>query len=140
MTVCNSTQELYMCSWMTRAVIHWPHPHFSMHLTRTTPTISTRSYRALDPLQQSLDDEKCSFKLPMLIECAKLPNNREEIPSPRVAKGYYHLENISDKIPDLLENVEIELPYSAGSKKGIAWNAVRPKTSPWVGDYWSCLS
>lgn len=45
----------------------------------------------------------------MLIECAELPNNREEIPSPRVAKGYSHLLDISDKIPDLLENVEIEL-------------------------------
>lgn len=105
-----------MCSLMTRAVIHWPHPHFSIDLTSTTPTISTHSYRAFTAsgrrgtcfVIESLDG-KCSFKLPMLIECAELPSNREEIPSPRVAKGYSHLEDISDKIPDLLENVEIEL-------------------------------
>lgn len=54
-------------------------------------------------------DGKCSFKLPMLIECTEMPNNREEIPPPRVAKGYSHFEDISDKIPDLLENVKIEL-------------------------------
>lgn len=85
----------------------------------------------------------------MLIECAELPNNREEIPFPRVAKGYFHLEDISDKIPDLLENVEIELLIGRDlidahivqdQRKGSCGNAVRPKTSPWLGDYWSCVS
>lgn len=45
----------------------------------------------------------------MLIECTELPNNREQIPSPCVAKGYSYLKDISDKVSDLLANVEIEL-------------------------------
>jgi hypothetical protein len=52
---------------------------------------------------------KCSFRLPTLIECTELPNNREEISSPHVAKHFTHLADIGDYIPELIDNVEIEI-------------------------------
>ncbi|KAE8608068.1 hypothetical protein XENTR_v10011388 [Xenopus tropicalis] len=43
----------------------------------------------------------------MLIECAQLPNNREEIPTPNAARHQPHLKDIADKIPPLDESAEI---------------------------------
>lgn len=84
------------------------YPNHQYTLISCSGSFTASGRRGTGFVIESLDG-KCSFKLPMLIECAELPNNREEIPFPRVAKGYSHLEDISDKIPDLLENVEIEL-------------------------------
>lgn len=84
------------------------YPNHQYTLISCSGSFAASGRRGIGFVIESLNG-KCSFKLPMLIECAELPNNREEIPSPRVAKGYSHLADISDKIPDLLENVEIEV-------------------------------
>ena len=50
-----------------------------------------------------------TLRLPSLIECNEIPNNRSEIPSKTVAHAYLHLCDIEDSIPDLDETAKIEL-------------------------------
>ncbi|XP_061170884.1 uncharacterized protein LOC133180357 [Saccostrea echinata] len=57
---------------------------------------------------QSLD-QTCSLKLPTFLECDDIPNNRDEIPSPQVARQFAHLRDISKLIPRVDDKVEIEM-------------------------------
>ena len=54
-------------------------------------------------------DHSISIKIPSLIECADIPNNRNEIPSPEVVKNFPHLRDLSAYIPPVDDNVHIEL-------------------------------
>lgn len=54
-------------------------------------------------------DRPRTFKLPDVIECDKIPHNRDEIPSPMVAASYAHLRNIADNMPTVDEHVSNEL-------------------------------
>ena len=54
-------------------------------------------------------DRTCSFELPPLIECDDIPNNRDEIPSPEVARQYSHLEGVATNIPPLIQDASIDL-------------------------------
>lgn len=51
----------------------------------------------------------CTLRLPSLIECNEIPNNRNGIPSKTVAHGYSHLKEIENCIPDIDEDAKIEL-------------------------------
>ncbi|XP_062594010.1 uncharacterized protein LOC134255492 [Saccostrea cucullata] len=46
-------------------------------------------------------DSGCKMDLPMLIECDQIPNIRDEIPSPLVAKQFSHLKDIAKFIPPI---------------------------------------
>ena len=54
-------------------------------------------------------DGSCSLTLPTLIECTEFPNNREEIPDRCVAENFTYLTDIKDHIPELMEDVQIEI-------------------------------
>ena len=54
-------------------------------------------------------DQSAKYRLPMLTECDEIPNNREEIPTPQVARAHPHLQQIADEIPELDEQAEILL-------------------------------
>jgi hypothetical protein len=54
-------------------------------------------------------DRSTSLRLPTLVECCDIPNNREEIPTPELALQYPHLQDIASFIRPLDTNVEIEL-------------------------------
>lgn len=47
--------------------------------------------------------------LPELIECDSIPNNRDKIPSPHVARQFQHIRDIAHKIPKLQPDADIEL-------------------------------
>lgn len=64
--------------------------------------------RASGYVVESLDGS-CALKLPNLIECNDIPNNREEIPSPAAARNFPHLKGIASSIPGLNEQADIEL-------------------------------
>lgn len=83
-------------------------PDHEYTLVSCSGPIKTSGRRGTGFIIESLDG-RCSFKLPTLIECAELPNNREEIPSPHVAKHFTHLADIEECIPELLDNVEVEI-------------------------------
>ena len=57
---------------------------------------------------QSIDGER-QFELPTVIECHEIPDNREEIPTPKVARNQQHLTDIANEIPDLDEDAPILL-------------------------------
>ncbi|XP_062619211.1 uncharacterized protein LOC134280770 [Saccostrea cucullata] len=54
-------------------------------------------------------DLTCKLELPSVIECNDIPNNRDEIPFPAVARQYPHLQEIAAFIPTVMDDVEIEL-------------------------------
>ena len=54
-------------------------------------------------------DGKSHLELPTLIECNQIPNMREEVPTPDVAKNHPHLLDIVDHIPPLDDESEILL-------------------------------
>ena len=68
----------------------------------------TAGRRATGYVVESLDSSVC-FKLPELVECNNIPNNRDEIPSPAVAEKYSHLQDIAAYIPPHDEHADIEL-------------------------------
>ncbi|XP_061165703.1 uncharacterized protein LOC133174619 [Saccostrea echinata] len=58
--------------------------------------------------------QTCSLKLPIFLECDDIPNNRKEIPSPKVARQFAHLRDISKLIPQVGDKVEIEMLTGRG--------------------------
>ncbi|XP_062612368.1 uncharacterized protein LOC134274127 [Saccostrea cucullata] len=83
-------------------------PEYEYTLTSCSGSVMSAGRRAQGLVKEALDGSS-SFDLPTLIECSDLPNNREEIPSPRIAEQYSHLTDIKDSIPELIETAEIEL-------------------------------
>ena len=60
--------------------------------------VTTTRRQASGSLIESLDGST-KLSLPTLIECNQIPNIREEIPTPEVAKYHDHLSDIADEIP-----------------------------------------
>ena len=48
-------------------------------------------------------------ELPTLIKCNNIPRDKQEIPTPEMARRFPHLSDITNKIPQLDENAEIHL-------------------------------
>ena len=48
-------------------------------------------------------------ELPTLIECHNVPRDKQEIPTPDMARKFPHLSDIANEIPQLDENAEIHL-------------------------------
>ena len=68
----------------------------------------TRGRRAQGLVLESLD-KRVKYELPTVTECDEIPNNREEIPTPEIARAHPHLRQIADKIPRLDKQAEILL-------------------------------
>ncbi|XP_048764717.2 uncharacterized protein LOC125672561 [Ostrea edulis] len=68
----------------------------------------TSGRKASGYIAQSLDGSY-TYKLPCLIECNEIPNNRDEIPSKSVARHYSHLADIQDYIPEIDTGANIEI-------------------------------
>ena len=64
--------------------------------------------RCSDFVIESLDSS-CQMTLPTLIECDQIPDTREEIPSPEVAREHPHLRDIANFIPAVRNDAEIML-------------------------------
>ena len=54
-------------------------------------------------------DKQVRYQLPTLTECDEIPNNREEIPTPEVARAHPHLFQKANKIPTLDKEAEVLL-------------------------------
>ncbi|XP_033728036.1 uncharacterized protein LOC117317344 [Pecten maximus] len=54
-------------------------------------------------------DNSCSLQLPTVIECDEIPDTRDEIPSPAVARAYRHMQDIADEIHPLDSSADILL-------------------------------
>ena len=49
------------------------------------------------------------FKLPTLVECDHIPQDKSEIPTPEIARQFPHLKEIADQIPPLNPETDIEI-------------------------------
>ncbi|XP_062594609.1 uncharacterized protein LOC134256031 [Saccostrea cucullata] len=70
--------------------------------------ISTTGRQTSGYIIESLDGST-RLSLPTLIECNQIPNMREEIPTPEVAKYHEHLRDIADEIPPYDQDAPILL-------------------------------
>ena len=68
----------------------------------------TQGRRAEGLVIESLD-KRVKYQLPTVTECDEIPNNREEIPTPEIARVHPHLRQIADEIPRLDKEAEILL-------------------------------
>ncbi|KAL0151744.1 hypothetical protein M9458_052970 [Cirrhinus mrigala] len=68
--------------------------------------METSGRRATNFVVESFDG-KIKIKLPTLIECEMIPDDRAEIPTPEIARYFLHLRHVADKIPPLNENAQI---------------------------------
>lgn len=75
-----------------------------------------------------------SYALPVLTECDAIPDSREEIPRPSVARAYPHLDPIADKIPELDPKADILLLIG---RDALPLHKIResrngPRDTPWA--------
>ena len=54
-------------------------------------------------------DCRSQLELPTLVECNQIPNIRDEVPIPDIARNHPHLNDIEDHIPPLDDQSEILL-------------------------------
>ena len=75
-----------------------------------------------------------SHMLPILTECSAIPDRREEIPTPAVARAHPHLEAIAEKIPKLDPEAEILLLVGrdAPPLHKIHESQNGPRNAPWA--------
>lgn len=89
--------------------------HFDIEGTESAYILSscagcTSAYgrRANGFIIESLNGET-QFQLPTLIECEQILSAREEIPTPKVAANYSHLQSIQDQIAPLEDHADVLL-------------------------------
>ena len=71
-------------------------------------TTQIRGRCSKDLVVESVDGNK-SHQLSNVIECNAIPDSKQEIPSPEVARAHPHLHEIVDKIPEIRGDVDILL-------------------------------
>ncbi|KAK3706058.1 hypothetical protein QZH41_004150, partial [Actinostola sp. cb2023] len=76
---------------------------------RTCSGVKQTKGRLASSLMIESLDQRVKYRLPTLTECDEIPNNREEIPTPDVARAHSHLQQIADEIPELDECADILL-------------------------------
>ena len=73
-------------------------------------------------------------KLPTLIECDDVPQDKEEIPTPEIAMQYHHLSDIADENPHLDDQVQVQLLIGRDAPELLKVRAFKsgPKGAPWA--------
>lgn len=83
-------------------------PDIQYELTSCSGLSTQTGRRSARFIISSLDG-KSSLRLSTLMECNYIPNNRDEIPTPEVARSYRHMRDIEEEIPPLDQDAEITL-------------------------------
>ena len=73
-------------------------------------------------------------RLPQLVECANIPEDKREIATPEMARQFSHLKEIADEIPpyDAKASVEILIGRDAPELLKIRASRNGPKGAPWA--------
>ena len=73
-------------------------------------------------------------KLPTLVECAHIPQDKSEIPTPEMVRRFDHLKSIADHIPPLDNQAKIQLLIGRDAPELLKVRASRngPKGAPWA--------
>ncbi len=103
---------------------------YSLKTCAGTSQIEGRSSH--DIVVESLDG-KVNL-LSSVFECAAIPDSKEEIPTPEVAKAHPHLREISREIPELREDVDVLLLVgrNAPPLQKIHESRNGPRNAPWA--------
>jgi hypothetical protein len=104
---------------------------YSLKTCAGTSQIEGRSSH--DIVVESLDG-KVNHLLSSVFECAAIPDSKEEIPTPEVAKAHPHLREISREIPELREDVDVLLLVgrNAPPLQKIHESRNGPRNAPWA--------
>ena len=96
-------------------------------------TRQVQGRRARNVVIESLDGTQ-SHMLPVLTECSAIPDSREQIPTPAVARAHPHLREIAEKIPELDPEVEILLLVGRDTPPLHKVHESRngPRNAPWA--------
>jgi len=83
---------------------------------------------------KSLKGTEPESELPTLIECNNIPRDKQEIPTPEMARRFPHLSRIANEIPQLDENAEIQLLIGRDAPELLKVREFRngPKGAPWA--------
>lgn len=76
-------------------------------------------------------DGSTNISLPTLIECNQIPNMREEIPTPEVARYHEHLKDIADEI--LPYDPDAPILLGLDQSIGPSNSPYAKKTKAWMG-------
>ncbi|KAK7093723.1 uncharacterized protein [Littorina saxatilis] len=98
---------------------------------------STISGRRADRLCVQSHDGRKTMRLPPLLECANIPNDRTEIPTPEVAQHHPHLRNIAHNIPQIHGRAPIALLI--GRDLPEAHHVTEQVTGPPMSPFAQCL-
>jgi hypothetical protein len=73
-------------------------------------------------------------KLPKLIECEHIPQDKDEIPTPSMTKHFPHLHDITNEIPSLDKDANIEILLGRDAPELLKVREFRngPKGAPWA--------
>lgn len=73
-------------------------------------------------------------KLPTLIECDHIPQDKSEIPTPAMTEHFPHLQTITKEIPPIDEDAKIEILVGRDSPELLKVRAFKngPKGAPWA--------
>ena len=73
-------------------------------------------------------------KLPSLIECEHIPQDRSDFPTPRITKHHAHLKEISKEIPPYDPEAKIELLIGRDAPELVKVRAFKngPRGAPWA--------
>lgn len=111
--------------------IHTPKYPYNL---RTCSGVSRESGRRLHGLIIESVDHNTIYKLPTCIERNEIPSNKEEIPTPEIAKSHEHLKVIADKLPELDHDAEVLLLIGKDAPElhKIRDSINGPTNSPWA--------
>ncbi|XP_048749330.2 uncharacterized protein LOC125661393 [Ostrea edulis] len=82
--------------------------HINFTLSTCSGKVSATGRKGNNYVVESAD-HSVRIKIPSLIECSDIPDNRHEIPSPEVVKNFPHLCDLVSYIPPVDDSVHIEL-------------------------------
>ena len=73
-------------------------------------------------------------ELPTLVECSNIPRDKQEIPTPEMARRFPHLSDIANEVPQLDGNAEIHLLIGRDAPELLKVREFRngPKGAPWA--------
>ncbi|XP_060074446.1 uncharacterized protein LOC132554162 [Ylistrum balloti] len=83
-------------------------PEVNYSLSSCGGVVDTLGRRAYGFLIRSIDG-KTAIELPPLTECEQIPDVRDEIPTPDIARRYKHLQDIAENIPEADNTIPILL-------------------------------
>ena len=69
---------------------------------------------------------RLEYELPTLVECNNIPRDKQEIPTPEIARRFPHLNDIANEVPQLDQNAEIHLLI------GVREFRNGPRGAPWA--------